>query len=113
MRQFKSPGARDFVVLDHASESDGQGFAAGMRGLPTDYIPVDFRSVGVEVSTEKDFLRIPLEPVANHLAQRARGDKPRLLGEVGIDVRLHQQVRNIFRERSRAAMEQNKLRLAQ
>ena len=47
------------------------------------------------------------------LTESAGRDQPRLLGKVGIDIGLHQQIVDIFGKRASASMEQHEIGLAQ
>src|SRR6266851_7415600 len=58
--QLESALAADLAVLHHPSEGDGQRLAPRLACLPANLLPVDLRSIGVEIGPEQDLLRIPL-----------------------------------------------------
>src|SRR6185437_16119770 len=113
VRELESTVASDLMVIDHSGEGDGQGLAPGMRGLPADHVPINLRRVGIEVRAEEHFFRIPLQPLPDHLTQCASGNQPGLLGEISIDVGLHEQVCNIFCEGPGASVKKNEIGFAQ
>ena len=47
------------------------------------------------------------------VTESAGGDQPRLLGKVGIDIGLHQEIVDVFGKRARAAVQQDEVCLAQ
>jgi hypothetical protein len=113
MGEFKGSFAGDFAILHHSCQGNGQRFAGGLRGLPANFFPVDFRSVGIEIGPEHRFFRIPLQQITNAVTQSSGGNQPGLLGKVGINIGFHQEVVDVFGEGTCASMEQHKVGFAQ
>src|SRR5579864_5313478 len=113
MREIQGLLAGNLPILNHPCKRDRQCCPARLRSLVSNLLPIDFRSIGIEVSSKKSLLWIPLQKITDYLTQLSRRDKPGLLGEVRIDIRFHEKVGGVLGEWSSAAMEQHKRGFAQ
>src|ERR1700751_161018 len=111
--EFQGPRPRDFLVVDHAGQGDGQSLARGPVRRVSDDIPILLGRPRRQVRPIKHLLRVPLQPLPDHGTQWARRNQRVLFRKVRVHVWLSQQHGHLMRVRTGAPMQKHKIRVPQ